>query len=71
MQRMTPEFQRLATLTALLLTAGTACPQRAAAQSASGDPRETEQWTPVPPVVSPGAAGLNVRPDLMMLIDRI
>ena len=72
MQRMNTEFRRLAlpaALAALLLTAGVGATQRAAAQSAAGDPKDTEQWTPVPAVVSPGATSGSPPSDAINLFD--
>jgi hypothetical protein len=41
----------------------------AAAQSTAADPKDTEQWAPIPPVVSPGAA-LGAPPsDAIILFD--
>jgi hypothetical protein len=40
---------------ALLVTASAWCMPWAAAQTSTPDPKDTEQWTPVPDVVSPGA----------------
>jgi hypothetical protein len=41
----------------------------AAAQSAAGDPKATEQWAPVPPVVSPGATIGSPPSDAIILFD--
>ena len=53
MQGMTHDTRRFASLAALTLAVGTLCALRAAAQSATGDPKATEQWTPVPPMIAP------------------
>ena len=41
----------------------------AAAQPPAGDPRDTEQWSPVPPVVSPGASQGAPPSDAVILFD--
>lgn len=54
---------------ALTLGLGTWCALPAAAQSVAEDPKATEQWSPVPPVVSPGAT-LDAAPsDAIILFD--
>jgi hypothetical protein len=40
-----------------------------AAQSSAGDPKATEQWTPVPAVVSPGATSSAPPSDAIILFD--
>ena len=40
-----------------------------AAQSSAGDPKATEQWTPVPAVVSPGATEGAPPSDAIVLFD--
>jgi hypothetical protein len=69
MQGMTHDTRRFASLAALTLAVGTLCALRAAAQSAAGDPKATEQWTPVPPVVAPGAAIGSPPSDAIILFD--
>ena len=72
MQGMTHDIRRfasLAALAALTLAVGTLCALRATAQSATGDPKATEQWTPVPPVVAPGAAIGSTPSDAIILFD--
>ena len=41
----------------------------AAAQSSAGDPKATEQWTPVPAVVSPGVREVAPPSDAIVLFD--
>jgi hypothetical protein len=41
----------------------------AAAQTPQGDPKATEQWAPVPPVVSPGASSGAPPSDAIVLFD--
>jgi hypothetical protein len=69
MQGMTHDIRRFASLAALTLAVGTLCALRAAAQSATGDPKATEQWTPVPPMVAPGAAIGSPPSDAIILFD--
>ena len=68
-------MQRLITVTlwaplaALALTLSPPYVPRAAAQAPAGDPKATEQWTPVPPVVSPGTAPGAPPSDALILFD--
>jgi Domain of Unknown Function (DUF1080) len=54
---------------ALTLALGACCVLPAAAQSIAGDPKATEQWSPVPPVVSPAAAIGAAPSDAIILFD--
>ncbi|HEY0800217.1 MAG TPA: hypothetical protein VGD54_05195, partial [Steroidobacteraceae bacterium] len=56
-------------MAALTLTLGFACILPAVAQSPPGDPKATEQWQPVPPVVSPGANIGSPPSDAIILFD--
>src|SRR5690242_9343281 len=59
--------QRLAfALLPLALAAGVASAQDA---SPAGDPKATEQWTPVPPVVTPGRSDAAPPSDAIVLFD--
>ncbi len=54
---------------ALTLALGPWCVLSAAAQSAAGDPKATEQWSPVPPEVSPAATLGSAPSDAIILFD--
>jgi hypothetical protein len=54
---------------AAALTLGLSCLLPAAAQSPQGDPKATEQWEPVPPVVTPGATAGAPPSDAIILFD--
>jgi hypothetical protein len=56
----------LAMLACALAPAG---PLRAAEQPAGGDPKATEQWTPIPPVVTPGTPAGAPPSDAVVLFD--
>ena len=45
------------------------CLHSAAAQTPQGDPKATEQWEPVPPVVMPGAGPGRAASDAIILFD--
>jgi hypothetical protein len=61
--------RQCAAMAALTLTLGFSCILPAAAQSPPGDPKATEQWEPVPPVVSPGATTGSPPSDAIVLFD--
>ncbi len=54
MQHLTHDLQRMALLTVLTLAAGTANTAPETSPAPAGDPKDTEVWSPVPAVVSPG-----------------
>jgi Domain of Unknown Function (DUF1080) len=73
MYRMTctavPSSRQYAAFVSLMLTLGVSGFLPAVAQSPQGDPKATEQWEPVPPVVSPGAAVGAAPSDAIILFD--
>jgi hypothetical protein len=68
MQGMT-EIRHLVSLAALTLALCPWCIPPAAAQADAADPKATEQWTPVPAVVSPGATPGAPPSDAIILFD--
>jgi Domain of Unknown Function (DUF1080) len=64
MYRMT-----IAAAHSMILTLGAFFLGAAGAQSTAGDPKATEQWAPVPPVVSPGATISAPPSDAIILFD--
>jgi hypothetical protein len=64
MQRLIP-----LTLAAMSLNVSLLSLASGAAQAPVGDPKATEQWTPVPPVVSPGNAPGAAPSDALILFD--
>jgi hypothetical protein len=61
------EIGRYAALVALALAP--MCFLPAAAQTPQGDPKDTEQWEPVPPIVTPGARADAPPSDAIVLFD--
>ncbi|GAC1310944.1 MAG: DUF1080 domain-containing protein [Steroidobacteraceae bacterium] len=55
--------------TLLLLASAMSYAQYAVAQPAAGDPKATEQWKPVPPVVTPGSVSGAPPSDAIVLFD--
>lgn len=68
MQRLIPASLWAPLAAATLILSALSVP-RAAAQAPAGDPKATEQWTPVPPVVAPGTAPGAPPSDALILFD--
>lgn len=71
MQRMTSAFRHCASmsLTLLILSSAMSYARPAAPPPAAGDPKATEQWVPVPPVVTPGSPAGAPPSDAIVLFD--
>ena len=69
MHRMTVNAWRIIAQTISAVALGALPIVQVGAQSPAGDPKATEQWTPVPPVVSPGAAQGTPPSDAIVLFD--